>query len=85
MISVWNAGKNQARLSTLAYPAKHPPQSGEVIYWGACFCHPATFNSGLQFGRNSFLNERTGNVVENKGPLWKTREQSGNVHENTGS
>ncbi|MGA9057190.1 MAG: hypothetical protein WB763_11830 [Terriglobia bacterium] len=26
--------------------------------------------------------ERRGNVIENKGPLWKTRRQSGNVVEN---
>jgi hypothetical protein len=33
--------------------------------------------------RNSLkLNERTGNVYENKGPPLKTRERSGNVHEN---
>jgi hypothetical protein len=69
MISVRNVGNNQARLSTLACPAKHPPQSREVIYWEACFCHPAILNSGLQFGRNSFLKERSGNVTENKGPL----------------
>ena len=35
-------------------------------------------------GKELFLKERTGNVVENKGGLWKTRERSGNVHENTG-
>jgi hypothetical protein len=35
--------------------------------------------------RISFLNERTGNVVENKGPLWKTWGRSWNVYENTGA
>jgi hypothetical protein len=33
---------------------------------------------------NPFLKERSWNVVENKGPLWKTRERSWNVYENTG-
>jgi predicted chitinase len=28
------------------------------------------------------LNERTGNVYENKGSVWKTRERSGNVIDN---
>jgi hypothetical protein len=30
----------------------------------------------------SKLNERTGNVYENKGSLWKTLERTGNVYEN---
>jgi hypothetical protein len=28
------------------------------------------------------MKEQTGNVIENKGLLWKTREQTGNVYEN---
>jgi hypothetical protein len=31
------------------------------------------------------LNERGGNVIENKGPLLKTEEKSGNVYENKGT
>jgi hypothetical protein len=34
---------------------------------------------------SSKLDERRGNVHENKGPLWKTRQQSGNDTENKGS
>jgi hypothetical protein len=30
------------------------------------------------------MNERTGNVYENKGSLWKTQERSANVYENKG-
>jgi hypothetical protein len=30
------------------------------------------------------MKERSRNVIENKGPLWKIRERSGNVVENTG-
>jgi hypothetical protein len=29
------------------------------------------------------LNEQSGNVIENKGPLWKSGGKSGNVIENT--
>ncbi len=31
------------------------------------------------------LSKRNGNVVENKGRLWKTRRESGNITENKGS
>jgi hypothetical protein len=34
---------------------------------------------------SSKLNERTGNVYENKGPAWKTRGQSVYVFENAGT
>ena len=33
----------------------------------------------------SKMDEQSGNVYENKGPLWKTRVLCGNVHENTGT
>jgi hypothetical protein len=49
------------------------------------FCQASVSYHGLQLEKNSFLNERTGNVHENKGPLWKTCERSGNVHENKGT
>jgi hypothetical protein len=32
-----------------------------------------------------FLNEQSWNLIENKGPLWKTGRQSGNVVEKTGT
>jgi hypothetical protein len=31
-----------------------------------------------------FLTEQRGNVIENKGRLWKTRGLSGNLYENKG-
>jgi hypothetical protein len=34
---------------------------------------------------SSKLTERSGNVYENKGPLWKTWGRSGNVYEKTGT
>jgi hypothetical protein len=46
---------------------------------------PPTFNSERQFEKNSFLKERSLNIIENKGPLWKTRERSWNVYENAGT
>ena len=38
-------------------------------------------------GERNFLElkERTGNVIENKGALWKTRRRSGNIIENKGT
>jgi hypothetical protein len=30
------------------------------------------------------VNEQSGNLIENKGPLWKTEGLSGNVTENKG-
>jgi hypothetical protein len=33
----------------------------------------------------SKMNEQCGNVIENKGLLWKTWRQSGNVYENKGT
>ena len=44
-----------------------------------------TFHTGYQFEKNSFLNEQSWNLIENKGPLWKTFGQSRNVYENTGT
>jgi hypothetical protein len=35
--------------------------------------------------KNSFFDGRRGNVYENKGPLWKTLNEAGNVIENKGS
>jgi hypothetical protein len=49
------------------------------------FCQPSTFDGGLQLERNSFLTDRNGNVIENKGPLWETWGQSWNVYENKGT
>jgi hypothetical protein len=42
---------------------------------------PVLYHDGVV---NSKMNERTGNVYENKGSLWKTRERSANVYENKG-
>ena len=41
------------------------------------FCKVSILDRGPHLGKNSFLNEQHGNVVENKGPLWKTRRKAG--------
>jgi hypothetical protein len=72
MITVGNARKDHMRLSASACPGdEKPPASGKMICWQASSVNP-TLDSGRQFGKNSFLNDRRGNVIENKGPLWKT-------------
>ena len=56
------------------------PAIGEVA--------PRTESSSLhgkQVNDSTKKTERTGNVYENKGPLWKTWERPGNVYENKGS
>jgi hypothetical protein len=60
-------------------PEGFGPQGGVPLLWGA------RSRVARRGKKNSFLNERTGNVIENKGPLWKTRERSGNVVENKGA
>jgi hypothetical protein len=44
-----------------------------------------SFVAGGSKKNSSKLNERSGNLYENKAPLWKTRGQSANVFENKGS
>jgi hypothetical protein len=39
---------------------------------------------GLPAFKKIFLTERCGNIIENKGPLWKTLWRSGNLIENKG-
>ena len=42
-------------------------------------------SQGVEAVEDSKMNERCGNVYENKGRLWTTRRRSGNVIENKGS
>jgi hypothetical protein len=46
-----------------------------------CRCSPASALRGSKKD-SSKLNDRRGNVYENKGTLWKTRRRSWNVYEN---
>jgi hypothetical protein len=86
MVAVGHAGTSQPRLSASPCPTdERPTEREKMICW-------LTFSANHQLcrvGCNSegipFLNERTGNVFENKGALWKTWERSWNVHENTGT
>jgi hypothetical protein len=61
------------------------PRSGNATYWQAhSFSrHLSTPNGNSK--RILFLNERSGNVTENKGPLGKTFHRSRNVYENSGT
>jgi hypothetical protein len=84
MIRERNAGKNQTLLNALAYPeTKNRRLPGRMIGWQVASVNH-DFSRRGETEKNSFLSERSRNVVENKGPLWKTWERSGNVHENTG-
>jgi hypothetical protein len=40
--------------------------------------------AGMRGQRNYFLQDRRGNVIENKGAVWKKPSGSGNVYENKG-
>jgi hypothetical protein len=61
------------------------PRLGNATYWQAhCFSRQlSTPNGNLK--RILFLNELSWNLIENKGPLWKTGRRSRNVYENTGT
>jgi hypothetical protein len=86
MIAAGNTRKNHTHHSASADPGdEETPHSGKNDLLASLFCQSSTFGSGMQFEKNSFLNERGGNVIENKGPLLKTEEKSGNVYENKGT
>jgi hypothetical protein len=86
MIAGRNADKNQARLSAFACLGREKaPQSGRVIYWRAYSDNYQFTKAGCNQKRILFLTDRCRDVIENKGPLWKTRGRSRNVHENTGT
>jgi hypothetical protein len=86
MIADGNTRKNHTRLSASADPGdEETPHSRKNDLPGSLFCQSSTFGSGTQFEKNSFLKERRGNVIENKGPRLKTGVRSGNVYENKGT
>ena len=78
MNTVGNARKGQVRLSALARPGdEKPPASGKMICWQASSVNHQLLTVGGNWERILFLNEQYGNVIENKGPLWKTRRKAG--------
>jgi hypothetical protein len=86
MVTESNARKEHIRLSTFAYPGdEKPPQSAKMICWRATSVNHQLFTVGFNLEKNSFLTELGGNVIENKGPLWKTWRRSANVYENKGA
>ena len=75
-------------------PRKNPtrPLAGKsarawenVTYWQADSLSRQLSTPGGNSKRILFLNGRSWNVIENKGPLWKTFQRSRNVYENTGT
>jgi hypothetical protein len=63
---------------------QRPAPSAKMVCWQAF----AVDRQVCMVGRNTrgaFLKERSLNVIENKGPLWKTPERSWNVWENKGT
>jgi hypothetical protein len=61
------------------------PRSGNATYWQAhSFSRQLSIPNGNS-KRILFLNELSWNLIENKGPLWKTGRRSRNVYENTGT
>jgi hypothetical protein len=56
-----------------------------VTYWQADSLSRQLSTPGGNSKRILFLNGRSWNVIENKGPLWKTFQRSRNVYENTGT
>jgi hypothetical protein len=86
MVTGRKPDKNQARISALACLGEgKAPQSDRVIYWQAYSDNYQFTKAGCNQKRILFLTERSGNVIENKAALLKTRERSRNVHENTGT
>jgi len=86
MVTESNARKEHIRLSTFAYPGdEKPPQSAKMICWRATSVNHQLFTVGFNLEKNSFLTALSGNVIENKGSLWKTWRLSANVYENKGA
>ena len=86
MVTESNARKEHIRLSTFAFPGDEKPrQSAKMICWRATSVNHQLFTVGFNLEKNSFLTALSGNVIENKGPLWKTWGRSANVYENKGA
>jgi hypothetical protein len=68
-----NGHRNYLHLSASAHPGdEHPPQSWKMIGWQASSANRQLLTVGCDWERILFLTERSANVTENKGPLWKT-------------
>jgi hypothetical protein len=82
MITAWNAHRDYLHLSASAHPGdEQPPQSWKMIYWQASSVNCQLLTVSRDWKRILFLTEQSGNVIENKGPLWKTWGRSWNVYE----
>jgi hypothetical protein len=73
MITAWNGHRNYVHLSASVHPGdEHPPAVVENDLLAGFFCQPSTLDSESRLEKNSFLMEQYGDVIENKGRLWKT-------------
>jgi hypothetical protein len=78
------ARKTHVRPAALACPAGDPPGGSKSHLWPGFSAQTAAFDSGAKQETNSFLNEQTANVYENKGSAWKAGGESQNIYQNKG-
>jgi hypothetical protein len=81
MIAIGKARKTDLRPGALAPPVGAPPAVSKNHLSRGFSAQPSTVDSGVQQEKNSFLNERTLNVYENKGSVWKACWRDANVYE----
>jgi hypothetical protein len=83
MITVPKARNGQTRPSAWPYLGEEERLcSGKNDFIGRYILPSINFYARVAVEKEIFLNERRVNVIENKGPLWKTGRESGNVYEN---
>jgi hypothetical protein len=82
MFIVGNIRKNPPRPRRLASLGAEKRRLGNVTYWQAHGFSQQPSKASCNSKGILFLNERSWNVLENKGPLWKTCRRSWNVYEN---
>jgi hypothetical protein len=73
MFMVGNTRRNRTRRAAFAVLGRAKgPRLGKCDLLPGAFFQPSTLNTGGNWKRFLFLNEQSWNVIENKGPLWKT-------------
>ncbi len=77
MDKLWKAGAEWARLITFAHPAEERLRARGKWRCTAEILLFIKLRGRFQFKRNSFLNEQSGDVSENKGSTWKSGGKSG--------
>jgi hypothetical protein len=78
MITVGNGRKEHIHFRALACPGDEKSWASEkMICWQASSVSHQLLTVTGNSERILFLNDQCGNVIENKGPLWKTRRKAG--------